>query len=115
MTDRILTLFPEFDSWTKKIFSRPFVVACTKHVISLGYSSRLVGEQICIIGPDGDSSCQQGTLVGWRFVNEIEKFVADNGMPWFSSQDRTQEEMSKGFAIIGQLANIISDLIKENE
>ena len=115
MTDKILTLFPEFDDWSKKIFSRPFVNACTKHVISLGYSSKLVGEQICIIGPNGDSSCQQGTLVGWKFVNVIEEFVADNGMPWFNSQGRTQEEVSKGFSIISQLANIIADLIKDDE
>ena len=115
MTTKILTLFPELDDWTKKIFSRSFVDACAKHVIGLGYSSKFIGDQICIIGPEGDSSCQQGTLVGWRFVNDIEKFVADNDMPWFESMGRTPEELAKGFAIISQLASMVSNLIIQDE
>jgi len=109
----ITTLFPEFDEWTRIIFSQPFIDKCTEHVRSLGYVSKSSNDRLCIISSNGESSCTPGTLVGWRFVNEIECFIAVNGFPWFTASDRSQEEVSKGFAIAGQLSNIISESIKE--
>ena len=111
MTDVRLTLFPELEDWTKVIFSPKFIKSCTQHVIGLGYSSQVVKDQICIINKDGESSCNPGTLVGWRFVNDIEEFIVANGFPWFSASGRSQEELAKGFSIVGQVANIISELI----
>ena len=111
MTDKRLILFPETDTWIKGIYSKAFVNQCVNHVLSLGYHSTIIKDQICIINPDGESSCNPGTLVGWRFVNEIEQFISNNGYPWFSQSGRTPEEIAKGFAIVGQFANIISELI----
>lgn len=111
MTDKRLILFPETDAWMRDIYSKKFVDQCVKHVISLGYHSTIIKDQICIISPNGESSCNPGTLVGWKFVNEIEEFISKNGYPWFGDTARTREEISKGFAIVGQFANIISELI----
>jgi hypothetical protein len=111
MTDVRLTLFPELESWTKTIFSPKFIKSCTQHIVGLGYYSQLVKDEICIINSEGESSCTPGTLVGWRFVNDIEQFLSENGFPWFTAGDRSQEELAKGFTIAGQLANIISELI----
>lgn len=110
----ITTLFPEFDEWTRIIFSQTFIEKCTEHVRSLGYVSKSSNDRLCIISSNGESSCTPGTLVGWRFVNEIEEFISRNGFPWFTAIDRSQEEVSKGFAIAGQLSTIISENIKED-
>ena len=109
----ITTLFPEFDEWTRVIFSPAFIAKCTDHARSLGYVSRSSNDRLCIISANGESSCTPGTLVGWAFVNEIEEYISKNGFPWFTATDRSQAEVSKGFAIAGQLSNIISENLKE--
>jgi len=113
MANKRLTLFPDYEDWTKEIFTSKFVNLCHNHMADLGYYSQIFKDQICIIDSTGSSSCTPGTLVGWRFVNEIEKFISENGYPWFGNNDRTQEEISKGFSIVGQFANIISELLQK--
>jgi len=112
MTNKRLTLFPDYDEWSKEIFTSTFVNLCHNHMASLGYYSHIIKDQICIVDSTGSSSCTPGTLVGWRFVSEIEKFIANNGYPWFGDDSRTQVESSKGFAIVGQFANIVSELLQ---
>jgi hypothetical protein len=100
--------------WARTILSNKFKSECAKYMISLGYTSRTSGDQLFIINGEGENSGQPGTLVGWRFVNEMEDYLGNNGFPWFISPLRSQEELSKASTFMSTLTKEITELIKND-
>ena len=104
----------KIESWGNEILSQEFKTSCALHLKGLGYLTKSVGDQVCIIDSDGESSCHPGTLVGWKFVDDIENYLSNNGFPWFKSQDRTPQEIAKGSHIVTALTKDIIESIKED-
>lgn len=108
-----VSIAKQIEQWSKEILSTEFKQKCAKHMLELGYTSKTSGDQLCIINSEGENSCQPGTLVGWKFVNEIETYLASNGFPWFTAE-RTQEELVKASSITSPLTKEITELIKND-
>lgn len=100
-------LFPEVAEVRNLVNDLDFIQRCSKHVLNEGYSTKLIGDDICIF-LDGQSSCHSGTLVGWKYVSDIEKFVKMNVSEWCFSTERNQKEISAVFAAVSEVATKIS-------
>jgi len=102
-----------FEEWSKRILGSQFIEMCSEHMISLGYFSKQIKDRICIIDPKGENSCHPGTLVGWRFFNEIELYLTSQGFPWAELNEQSQDKTSRSFYLVGQLAKEVSEKIKK--
>jgi hypothetical protein len=100
-------LFPEVAEVRNLVNDDDFIERCSGYVTGEGYSTRLIGEDICIF-LDGQSSCHSGTLVGWKYVSDIEKFVKSNVSDWCFSSERNQKEISAVFAAVSEVATKVS-------
>jgi hypothetical protein len=108
-----VTLFPELEDLKNLSIDQDFLKECAEHVKGLGYSSRYSQDQICIF-KDGESSCLPGTLVGWRYVNEVEIYILLKLPEWYSRKDKTQEEVSRIFYLVSDIASNVSKFIIED-
>lgn len=109
------TLFPEYQKELQKIYQPKFIQAIETHLLGLGYKSKIIGEELVIVGPDGGLSSSPGTLVGWKFVSEIENFLIQNGFPWMRYDSGNIEKMRGVFSIVSDLARTISEKICEHD
>ena len=100
-------LFPEVAEVRNLVNDELFIDRCSEHVSSLGYSTKLIGDDICIF-LEGQSSCQKGTLIGWRYVNDIENFIKGNTSDWCFSPERSQQVISAVFAAVIEVATQVS-------
>jgi hypothetical protein len=106
-----INLFPEYQKELQKIYHPKFIKALETHVTDLGYKSKVIGEEIVIVGPDGSLSSSPGTLIGWRFVHAIESFLLDSGFSWIKESSESREKQSAAFGIVSELAKTISEKI----
>jgi hypothetical protein len=109
-----INLFPEYQKDLQKIYNPKFIKTIETHVKDLGYKSKIIGDELVIVGPDGGLSSSPGTLIGWRFVNEIEKFLIANGFDWMHDSHNDREKTSVIFGIVSELAKTISEKICEH-
>lgn len=109
------TLFPEYQKEIQKIYHPRFIQAIETHILGLGYKSKIVGEELVIVGPDGGLSSSPGTLIGFKFVSEIEDFLIENGFSWMRPNSDDIEKMREIFSIVSELARTISEKICEHE
>lgn len=114
MTTLRINLFPEYHKDLQKIYNPKFIKTIETHVKDLGYKSKIIGDELVIVGPDGGLSSSPGTLIGWRFVNEIEKFLIEKGYNWMQDSNSDREKTSVIFGIVSELAKTISEKICEH-
>lgn len=107
-------LFPEVSEVRNLVNDGEFISKCAVHLKIKGYTISMINEEICIFH-EGRSSCQSGTLVGWKYVNDIEKFIKPFVSEWCFSSERNQSEMSAVFAAVSEVATVVSKRILEDE
>jgi hypothetical protein len=109
-----VTLLPEIDEIKSLLENESFLGECEEHVRNIGYSAKNSGDRVCIFYL-GESSCQQGTLVGWRYVSEVESFVKNRVSAWLFSSERIPSEISLIWAAVSEVAICVSKRIASNE
>ena len=105
-----VTLFPEMEEIKNLAKDQEFLKECVEHIKKLGYSTLLANDQICII-LNGESSCHQGTLVGWKYVNAIEEFIKPRVSEHYFSGERIQSEIARIYAATSDIAVQISKIL----
>jgi hypothetical protein len=105
-----VTLFPEIEEIKNLAKNQEFLKECVEYIKKLGYSTILANNQICII-LNGESSCHQGTLVGWKYVNAIEDFIKPRVSEHYFSGERVQNEISRIYTATSDIAGQISKIL----
>jgi hypothetical protein len=111
MSDTIkVTLFPEMEEIKNLTKNSEFLKECLDYIKNLGYSTLMINDQICII-LNGENSCHPGTLVGWKYVNDIESFIKPRVSEWYFSNERTQTDVSRIYTATSDIAGQISKIL----
>ena len=109
-----VTLFPEMDEINNLTKNPEFLKECVDYIKNLGYSTLMTNNQICIL-INGESSCHKGTLVGWRYVNDVEEFIKPRVSVWYFSSERTQSEISRIYTATSDIAVQISKILSNEK
>ena len=99
--------FPELDDLIKLKSDSRFLKECAKHMASLGYSVKDIGDRICIL-KGGLSSSHSGTFVGLNYINDVETYATSKLPEYYSRKNKTQEEVTRIFSLMSSLGNEVA-------